>query len=127
MILLGEGASEGVEGLQFIRDVMFNRSQKTGKSLEEIATQPKQFSAYSRPDLGEFFSRQPPILQQLARELVLEAQQKDFTPKYPDITNYTTTAFYENRDTLPKSHWIHAMEPAFTVGHHTALRPRSRK
>jgi spore germination cell wall hydrolase CwlJ-like protein len=126
-ILLGEGASEGAEGLQFIRDVMVNRSRRTGKSLEEVATAPKQFSAYARPDLEQFYARQPIMLRNLAEQLVAEAQQPNYQPTYPDIEHYTTDSFFQNRLDLPASHWIHQMEPVKQIGHHVALRPRRRQ
>ena len=125
MILLGAAAGEGPEGLAFVRDVLVNRARAQGKTLEQVATAPAQFSASARSNLPEFYARQPLILQNLARQLVEEARSADYQPKY-DASHYVTTDFYENRGSLKPSHWVNQMEPAFRVGRHQALRPRPR-
>ena len=123
-ILLGEAAGEGEEGLRFVRDVLVNRSRAQGKTLEEVATAPAQFSASARPDLAEFYAKQPTVLQVRAQELVNEAQAPGFTPQYPEVQHYVSSALWEKRKTLPASHWLHRMEPVQTIGHHVALRER---
>ena len=121
-ILLGEAAGEGITGLQFVRDVLFNRATAQHKTLEEVATAPKQFSAYARPDLAKFYQQQPATLRRLAQQLIAEARQPDYQPAYPE-EHYVASDFYEKRMNLPKNHWIHKMEPSRTVGRHVALRP----
>lgn len=125
-ILLGEAAGEGEEGLRFVRDVMVNRARAQKKTLHQIATAPKQFSASARPDLAEFAEQQPLALRVLAHQLVMEGMNPKFQPTYPGIQHYTTTQFFENRGKLPSSHWVHQMEPVQQVGAHVALRPRAR-
>ena len=123
-ILLGEAAGEGEEGLRFVRDVLANRAKAQGKSLEEVATAPQQFSASARPDLAEFYAKQPTAIQVLAQQLVNEARQPRFEPQYPDVQHYVTSDLWGKRKTLPSTHWLHRMDPVQTVGHHVALKER---
>ena len=121
-ILLGEAAGEGEEGLRFVRDVLVNRSRAQGKTLEEVATAPAQFSASARPDLAEFYAKQPTALQVRAQELVNEAQQPSFTPQYPEVQHYVTESLFARRDELPKTHWLRKMQKVGQVGHHVLLK-----
>ena len=121
-ILLGEAAGEGEEGLRFVRDVLVNRMRAQGKSLEEVATAPAQFSASARPDLAEFYAKQPTVLQVRAQELVNEAQAPGFTPQYPEVQHYVTSDLWEKRGTLSQSHWLRKMQKVGQVGHHVLLK-----
>lgn len=125
-IILGEAAGEGPNGLEFVADTMLNRAFAQGKTLEEVATAPAQFSASARPDLQQFYLKQPQMLRDLAQALVTERRDPAFTPKY-HTSHYVTQDFYNNRHTLPKSHWVHRMDPVGTVGNHVALRQRRQK
>ena len=119
-ILLGEAANQGPEGLAMVADTMFNRAKAGKKTLEQVATAPAQFSASARTDLAKFYANQPPALQDLATLLVQERRNPEFTPKYT-TQHYVTQKFYENRGTLPKSHWIHKMRVVGQVGDHVLL------
>lgn len=125
-ILLGEAAGEGITGLQFVRDIMFNRAMAQGKTLKQVATAPHQFSAYARPDLAQFYQKQPATLRSLAEQLVKEAQSPDYQPAYPE-QNYVTADLWNKRNTLSPNHWINQMQISRTVGNHVALMPRKRK
>ena len=123
-IILGEAAGEGPAGMMFVRDVLANRAKTQKKTLEEVATAPKQFSAYSRPDLEAFYSRQPAILRNLANALVAEARRPDFVPQYEGIEHFENIRNWERRHELPDTHWFNRMEEVGRVGNHVALRPR---
>lgn len=119
-VILGEAAGEGPEGMAFVRDVLHTRSVKKKKTLYEVATEPKQFSAYERKDLKEFTKKQPFMLRNLAGILVQEASQPTFKPTYP-YTHYVTQSLWNSRKNLPKTHWLHRMRPVQTIGNHVAL------
>ena len=124
-ILLGEAAGEQEsDGMAFVRDVMVNRARKSGKSLEQVATAPKQFSAYTRPDLSAFVAKQPWELQEYAKMLVREAMNPRYEPAYPGVEHYVAKSFWDSRAKLSPKHWVHSMEPAMTVGNHVALKPK---
>lgn len=125
-IILGEAASEGPEGLRFVLDTMVTRARAQKKTLEQVATAPKQFSAYARPDLDRFYAQQPMMLRTLADLLVQEALDPAYQPKY-NYSHYVSNQFWEDRGKLKPDHWIHSYEPAEVIGGHTALRPRRRK
>ena len=119
-IVLGEAASEGPEGLMAVLDTMVNRARRQGKSLEEVATAPYQFSAAARKDLPQFYERQPPMLRNLVRELIAERRQASFQPSHP-YEHYVTDQFWGNRLELPETHWVRKMRPAKQIGHHVFL------
>lgn len=123
--LIGEAASEGETGMRLVLDTIYNRSQRRGKSLEQIVQQPYQFSAMQRPDLARFVQSQPQDVLLLALRLAAQARQPDYQPTYP-TDHYVTSEFYKNRGQLKPDHWLHQMEPAQTVGGHVALQPRKR-
>ena len=122
-ILLAEAAGEGTEGLEFVADTMLNRARTQGKTLEDVATAPQQFLAFARPDLEDFYLRQPMNLRMLAEMLVSERRNPAFTPSH-NAQHYVTTELWNRRNTLPKSHWLRNMEAGEPVGHHVPLRPR---
>jgi hypothetical protein len=103
-----------------VRDVMASRARKSGKSLEEVATSPYQFSAYSRPDLEQFYYRQPLMFQRLAEELVAEANSPEYSPQY-NVTHYVTRNLWENRDSPNVPSWVRKMKPVVYVGNHVGL------
>ena len=119
-VLLGEAANQGVEGLELVADTMFNRAVRRKKTLEEVATAPAQFSAFARPDLEQFYQRQPIYLRQLALALVDERRNQKFIPKY-QTQFYVTKSLWDRRDSLPKNHWLRKMKVVQTVGDHVAL------
>ena len=119
-IILGEAANQGPEGMIMVADTMFNRTMQSNKTMREIATQPKQFTAAGRPNLQEFFDRQPLALQRLAQELVKERGDRKFTPSH-DALNYTTIELFNKRDTLPEKHWLRNMRSIGEVRDHVLL------
>lgn len=119
-ILLGEAAGEGPEGLMMVRDVLVNRARARKKTLEQVATAPAQFSAYARPDLAEFYQRQPIMLQNLARELVDEGRSPEYQPKYT-AQHYVTESLHRNRHSPKVPSWIRKMKVVGRVGNHVLL------
>ena len=119
-ILLGEAAGEGPEGLAMVADTLWNRAHALGKTLEEVATAPSQFSAATRPDLDEFAEQQPLDLRVLANELVAERRNPKFQPSHP-YQHYVATALWERRGTLPANHWLRKMRKVGQVGNHVLL------
>ena len=120
LVILGEAAGEGPSGMAMVADTMLNRARAKGKSLEEIAFAPQQFSAAGRPDLAQFATQQPPALQRLAEQLVAERQQPDFQPSHP-YQFYVTQTLFDNRDRLPATHWLRRMHQVGQIGRHVLL------
>ena len=125
-ILIGEAVGDGPEGMMMVRDVGVTRSRAQKKSLYEILTAPKQFSAYGRKDLSEFAAKQPLILRNLALELAREGMRPDYQPTY-NAPNYVTTELHQRRHEPTVPSWIREMDVVGTVGRHTLLAPRKRK
>jgi spore germination cell wall hydrolase CwlJ-like protein len=119
-IILGEAANQDLAGLDMVADTIFNRSHAQGRSLEEVATAPKQFSAANRDDLKEFYNKQPIFLRKYAEALVQERRNPEFQPSHP-YQHYVTQELWNRRDQLPKKHWLHDMEAVSTVGDHVFL------
>lgn len=119
-ILLGEAVGEGPEGMAMVADTMLNRSRAQKTTLEHVALAPHQFSAATRPDLAQFYARQPQMLRDLADILVQERQAPDFQPSHP-YQHYVTKLLWDNRSGLPATHWIHRMKVMKQVGHHVLL------
>ena len=109
-----------------VRDVGVARSRAQKKSLYEILTAPKQFSAYGRKDLSKFAAKQPIALRQLALELAREGMLPDYVPTHT-APNYVTTDLYDRRHEPKIPSWIREMDAVGTVGRHTLLAPRKRK
>ena len=123
-IIAAEAVGDGPDGMEMVRDSMHNR-RKSGQSMYQVAMAPKQYSASARKDLAKFFSRQPTIYQNLARELVKETYGKDYTPKYT-IKNYVTKDLYDRRHAPDVPSWIRNMDPAGLVGHHVLLQEKKK-
>jgi hypothetical protein len=71
-VLIGEAADQGAEGMAAVAHVIANRAREAGKSLYDIISAPKQFTAFSDPGPGAAKSMQDPSVRQTA-EQVLEA------------------------------------------------------
>jgi hypothetical protein len=71
-VLIGEAADQGAEGMAAVAHVIANRAREAGKSLYDIISAPKQFTAFSNPGPGAAKSMQDPSVRQTA-EQVLEA------------------------------------------------------
>ena len=119
-ILLGEAAGEGIEGLTLVRDTLYNRAKAKGKTLLQVALEPKQFTAASRKDLPEFTLQQPMLLRNLAEQLIRETEDKAFQPTHA-TRHYVTKDLWDSRGTLKKDHWLNNMKVVQQVGNHVAL------
>ena len=119
-IILGEAANQNLAGLDMVADTLYNRAIAQKKSLEDVATSPSQFSAYSRPDLESFYQRQPIYLQNYATALVEERRNPKFQPGHP-YQHYVTSELWGNRGKLPKDHWLRNMREVKRVGDHVIL------
>ncbi len=125
-VLLGEAANQGPEGMAMVADVLFNRAQRTGKSLDEVAFAPKQFSASSRKDLSQFVAQQPPDVQAMAQQLISERQNPNYQPHYPGVENYVTRKLFDQRMRADAPSWIRQMQPTMQVGDHVLLVPKKK-
>jgi len=89
--------------------------------MQDVATAPAQFSAYNRPDLTDFYLRQPQELRDYARQVIQDVQQPDYQAQYPGIEHYVTTDLWGRRGQPGVASWISKMKDAGTIGRHTAL------
>ncbi len=119
-ILVGEAAGEGEEGLRLVAEVLANRAGNR-YTLEEVATAPYQFSAYMRPDLTDFYLRQPKEVRDLARRLLQEVQTPGYEFRYPNVKHYVTKDLWDRRDSPGAPSWLRKMKPVAIVGNHVAL------
>jgi hypothetical protein len=126
-IVVGEAANQGPEGMRMVLEVMRERALASGKSLEDVAVAPKQFSASAWTKLDEFYSQQPQAVRDLAGALVQDVNRAAYEPRhtrptgYKPITNYVTNELYSS-DTKPS--WVDKLSPAGRVGDHILLGER---
>ena len=66
--LVGEAVGEGEEGMRMVFNVMRNQSGFFGQTLQDTAK--TKYSAYRRPDLAAFVSKQPEKLVKAAYNIV---------------------------------------------------------
>ena len=122
-IAVGEMANQGPEGMKLFYDTLVNRA--AGKrSLEEVATEPAQFSAFNRPDLTNFYLQQPVEVRTLANQLYQQAQQPDYQPTYP-TKYYVTKDLWKNRNAPSSPSWLQNVTKVGEVGSHVLLAEKS--
>jgi spore germination cell wall hydrolase CwlJ-like protein len=106
--------------MRFVAEVMRNRAGKT-KTLEEVALAPHQFSAAARPDLQQFYLRQPPEVRSMATAILREIQSESYRPQYPGIRHYVTYDLWSRRMTPSSPSWLRKMKAVQRIGNHVAL------
>lgn len=123
-VLLGESANQGPDGMAMVADIMFNRAHRTGKTMDDVAMAPKQFSAASRKDLASFVAQQPSDVQAMAQRMIAERQVPDYVSQYPGVEHYVTRELFDRRMNSDVPSWIRQMEPVYQVGSHVLLKPK---
>ena len=135
MVLIREAVGDGPEGMEMVADTFFNRSRSRKLPLDAVAIQSKlnkrgvrvyQYTGAGDPKPEQFFFKQPPILRNLAEEIVRERANPKYIPKY-DIENFVTKELYDRRFDPDVSSWVREYEPAGTVGNHILLRPPKKR
>ena len=122
-IIAGEAAGEGKKGMIAVLSVAKNRlknnPKRWGKTLYEVFTQPKQFSAYQNKKLMERNFKQ---VKEMVLNLVKNYNKiKDNTA---GATHYVTKSFYDKVMKSSKPHWIKKMVVVKQIGNHIFLKKR---
>ena len=92
LVALAEAAGEGPEGIRAVLEVIRNRSLARKMSMDQIVSQPHQFSGFDRPDLLEFYNQQPEPLRKEVSGMIaeMEAELKSIHSKGPALTQRGT-------------------------------------
>lgn len=117
--LIAEGAGEGEEGMYAIGSVIMNRSQRRGKTPQQIVNEPKQFTGRFRKDLDRFVASQSSETIAAAQRAWQKAQQNPIA----DVDHYMTTQLYKS----PKRpNWAASMGGVQQIGRHTFMSSRKK-
>lgn len=127
LVLMGEAAGEGIEGIGKAFDTMLVRSRKRKLPLDRVVSQPHQYSAFDRDDLLPFYYKQPQELRDQVYQMIQERSDPKYQPEWPDVDHYLTQSLYDRRFEHGVPKWIQKMEHVGTVGNHVFLREPSKK
>lgn len=125
LVMAGEAASEGQEGMQAVASVIANRMIRRNKTAYEVVTESKQFSAYEDMAMCERNIKTAAVMEictDMTRKLLL-CQGSEI--KFPDNTDgadhYITVSLYKSKK-CPS--WIRKMKYTKTIGRHIFFNSR---
>lgn len=124
--LILEAASDGVDGMQAVLNVIYNRAdQKIGHVVKEVI-KPKQFTSFNRVTTKRNPNFSPLIRRALndpmfndAYQLVIKLEQGKLEDNTQGADHYHTVKMPE------KPYWTEAMQKTVTVGEHIFYTTRS--
>ena len=89
-VIIAEALGEGDAGMAQVAQVMFNRSNQRGKSLQSIVTANKQFTAYLKPGREVKKSMKNPDVRARVKKLIEGVENGDIAVPFPDADHYHT-------------------------------------
>lgn len=89
-VLIAEAAGEGDDGLAQVAQVMFNRADARGQSLEEVVTAPSQFEGYKSPGREIAKAMKNEVLRARVRKIAEMVDYGQYEVPYPDADHFHT-------------------------------------
>lgn len=87
-VVIAEAIGEGTDGLAQVAQVMFNRADSRGQTLEEVVTAPKQFEGYKSPGRETKKSMDNKEVRAHVRKIIEEVDSGARKVKYPNADHF---------------------------------------
>ena len=121
-VVIAEAIGEGDMGMAQVAQVMFNRSESRGKTLEQVVTAPQQFEGYKSPNADVEKDMEDPATRARVEKLINDVAYGRIKVPYPDADHFHTN------NIAPKWSKTGELKNSGTLGNHKFYSsPRSRK
>ena len=89
-VLIAEALGEGDDGIAQVAQVMFNRSDSRGQTLEQVVTAPKQFEGYKSPGREVKKAMENEQVRQRVKEIARQVDYGEYDVPYPGADHFHT-------------------------------------